>query len=214
MLRPDLAVAEIVCMGSLSALMLTVSRSYESQWYLSLIALVPMFRSVIRMGPMYAALTGATVGLLLEGASLVDSCSSVSPWYVSTALFSFFCFISSVSVRRFGLNPFSIPLIWLPIELCAGALHGVRFSILGTGGNLMLTGVAAQLGVVGISLLVLLLNSLVAYVVFDVISKRARTAELNSDPRQETSLLYSPQLIQSKLNSTHLIRGPPLIPRW
>jgi hypothetical protein len=214
MLQPDLALAEVVCMGSLSALMLTVSRSYASHWYLSLIALVPMFRSVIRMGPIYAALTGATVGLLLEGASLVDSFTSTSAWYVSTALFSLFCFVSSVSVRRFGINPFSIPLIWLPIELCVGALNGVRFSIVGTGGNLMLTGVAAQLGLVGVSLLVLLLNSIVAYVVFDIISKRTRAASLTSDPRQESCLLHSPQLIQSQLDSTLLIRGPPLIPRW
>lgn len=201
--------------AGLSALLLLIANLFPGHWYLSLVALTPFLARVSRADGEEGARLGFLMGLsYLTVSSLTVPSPTASPCLAlatGTTLFTLCGWSMGWARAAFGFRPSVVAVLWIAFEfgysqvsLSAGLLGQPALS------DPYLRGLAALLGFVAFSALIVLVNSLL------VLAFRAMASMIFSGRKIRTGrprLRWFIPACTTKHSDVYLIpesRGPPL----
>ena len=162
-----------------SGLLLLVVNYFPQYWYLSFLALSPLLFRMLVATPREAWQLGFLFGLTFLSVSALQSASfsllpAASKVLVGTAILGLFGWLVGHARLRWGFNPIMIALLWVAFEpwlvklgFTSGLFRQAEVS------HPLLNGVGGLFGFLIISLIIVLCNSLLAW----VIKKAASPAE-------------------------------------
>ncbi len=122
----------VVALASGACLMTAAAVSGRAHPWLTLVALLPLFRAIQVLRPSAATLAGAFFGaslcaFLLAGG--VMHASGVQPWLLLVAAPALYAGLGAALTRRIGFKPFVLAVGWMPIELALRPL-ALRYGLL------------------------------------------------------------------------------------
>ncbi len=175
-----------------SGLMLLIVILFPQYWYLSFVALCPLFYRMLGAAPREAWRLGFLFGLTFLLMSTLGRESffllpAVSKVLIGTTLFTVFGWSVGFARQRWGFNPIIIALLWLVVEpwlVKLGFSSGVFSQAHAS--HPLLNGVGGLFGFLIISLIIILVNSLLA----GLIKKAVLLAEDKQKPVAEKELLW------------------------
>ncbi|HWR83312.1 MAG TPA: hypothetical protein VN285_08415 [Candidatus Deferrimicrobium sp.] len=159
-----------LCAGS-SALLLSFTHVRAENWWFSLFALAPFLWRAVEAGRAQAAICGFLLAISYGIVALpVETASSLtvqpSHFLCLSALFALYALVVNWVGRRVGFNAIFIAALWLPLEFVLSRYAGFgSISSFSTSDSSLVSRGASLFGLLMISFVVLVVNSLILMVV-------------------------------------------------
>ena len=219
--------AESFIFAGSSALLLLLANLFPEYWYVSFFALTPFLYRIIKATPSESLRLGFLFGFSFFGVSVINSPMS-SPFLPSvlkllsgTGLFALFGWTVGCARKRWGFNPLIVALLWVGLEMGLVKLGmNQNGSYLGiVSGSTSLTtfshpffgGLVALFGLLTVSAIIVLLNSLLVLVILKTLAiKRPRGKTVQEDKRT-WGVLSTPGFFPRKIYLVPQGRAPPNI---
>ena len=157
---------DFVCAGS-SALLISLAHLYPELWFVSFLALIPFLWRATRVSPFESVVLGALLATsylftTVPVASLAAPGTFLSKLLALSALFSFYAIAVNRMAKHVGFNAVFIAVLWLPFEYSLRNYTGLGsiFTFPATDSTLLVR-IGSLLGMLVVSFLIVLINSLI-----------------------------------------------------
>jgi apolipoprotein N-acyltransferase len=216
--RPPLAAwADSFLFAGSSALLLLVANLFPHYWYFSFFALTPFLYRIIKASPFESLRLGFLFGLSFFGASSVNFfVISPLPFLLrlvsGTALFALFGWAAGWARKHWGFYPSIVAVLWVGLEIglvklgfTQGLLGEVEFS------NSFLHGLVGLFGLLTVSAIIVLLNSLLALAIVKTLGAAKAKVKTSAEDKRTWNLLFVRNLFTEKVYLVPEGRAPPVI---
>jgi hypothetical protein len=216
--------AESFLFAGSSALLLLVANLFPQYWYFSFFALTPFLYRIIKASPSESLRLGILFGLAFFGASSVNSfIISPLPFLLrlvsGTALFALFGWAVGWARKRWGFYPSIVAVLWVGLEIGLVKLGGGTATTLGLskGGllgsaefsNSFLHGLAGLLGLLTVSAIIVLLNSLLALAIDKALGAAKARVKPSAEDKKTWSFFFVRNIFTEKVYLVPEGHAPP-----
>jgi len=203
-----------ICAG-VSALLLSFAHLSEELWYLSLFALVPFLWRSVRVSLSYAILTG----FMFAASYLVASAPDFSGGAISNILRQFITLslvlgtygaVVNKTSKFLGLNAALLAVLWLPLEYLLTNYSGIpNLFTISSGQASVIFGFGSLLGMLTLSVLFVLVNSLFLMVIGCLVDSTRRKTEYSKNDTVEIIHKSVSFIFQKSRFTVPSLRAPP-----
>jgi apolipoprotein N-acyltransferase len=213
----DRFMMSFLCAGS-SALLISAAQLHPEYWFVSLVALIPFLWRVTRASLHESVVLGAVLAtsyclVTVNAAAWGGLGAFLLRLLVLNALFALYGILVNTIASRIGFNAVFTAVFWLPIEyaLSRCAHLGGVFSTPEANSSL-LVGIGSLFGVLVVSFLVVLVNSLILIVTESLVRALwSRTAfPRTSSADERFYLTFSQWITEKHWYSPIAARAPPV----
>jgi apolipoprotein N-acyltransferase len=163
----SLKLTENFLYSGLSALILSLTQFYPELRVLAIIALAPFLIRIIKVNHINSIYCGIILSFCLAmvlawGELFRDPIGLVIKFGLLGVVFSAFAVAVKTIKKHFGFNPVFVAALWLPLEYVLKHLAGLNFAFIAAeSGNNILIGLSSLFGLLFVSFIILLINSLI-----------------------------------------------------